>query len=145
MGRSTVGIVVTPTITIPLDEISIQFARSGGPGGQNVNKVNTKAQLRWNPRTSPALPPAVLGRFLEKFASRITADGSIQISCQRHRQADRNRDECLDRLRDLILTVIEPPKIRRPTRPSRGSIQRRLDDKKARSSRKRDRRTPADG
>ncbi len=124
---------------IRASEFSWQFARSGGPGGQNVNKLATKAVLRWWPRQS-ALPPPVLHRLLKLAHSYLTTDGELIISSQRHRTQLRNMDDCLQKLRQLIVAAVPPPTIRRATKPTRGSKERRLHAKKQQSARKADRR-----
>ena len=135
---------ITARITIPDDELELQFARSGGSGGQNVNKVNSKAQLRWSVTTSRALPNDVRHRFLERYASRITNDGAILLQSDQHRDQGQNIDACKERLKELILEVLVPPKPRRPTRPSRGSVERRLKGKNVTSAKKQGRRTSRD-
>jgi ribosome-associated protein len=129
---------------IPLDEVVITFARSAGPGGQNVNKVNTKAVLRWRVRESEGLPEDVRRRFCTAYASRITREGELVIQSQRHRTAGRNASDCLEKLRAMLIAVARPPKSRKPTRPTRGSVGRRLDAKRRRSQRKSGRRNPAE-
>jgi ribosome-associated protein len=133
---------ISPRISIPEHELSFQFARSGGPGGQNVNKVNTKAQLRWDVTHSPSLPPAVKSRFLERYSNRLTAEGEFIISSQRHRSQEQNIADCKEKLRQLILDVLKPPTPRKKTTPSQGSIRRRIQDKKDLSQKKQQRRPP---
>ena len=135
---------VTPRIQIPLDEFEFSYARSGGPGGQNVNKVNSKAVLRWRATASASLPADVRARFVERYGSRLTNNGELVIASQRYRDQAKNIDDCLDRVRELLLSVATPPKRRRATRPSRGSIERRLSAKKHRATRKEGRRGPGD-
>src|SRR6516165_5828905 len=93
---------VNDTIAIPLDEFTFETSRSGGPGGQNVNKVNSKVQLRWTPAASPSLPEAVKERLLKAVAGRLTRDGELLIASSRTRDQGRNADDCLEKLRDLI-------------------------------------------
>ncbi|MDB5373700.1 MAG: aminoacyl-tRNA hydrolase [Belnapia sp.] len=123
-------IPVTPRIALDDDELSEDFIRSSGPGGQNVNKVETAVQLRFNARLSPNLPDAVRHR-LEKLAGhRLTQDGVIIITAQRHRTRERNREDALERLLELIReAAIPPPPPRRPTKPTLGSKLRRLEGK----------------
>src|SRR5262249_20644657 len=120
------------------------FARSSGPGGQNVNKVNSKAVLRWSPATSPSLTEDVRARFLARYASRLTVAGELLLASQRSRDQNRNVEDCLDRLRQMRLAVTNNPVPRRPTKPTRGSHRRRLEAKRIHSSKKRHRRPPRD-
>ena len=133
---------VSDSISIPDSEFHFTYTRSSGPGGQNVNKVNSKAVLRWNVTTSSALPEGVRRRFLEANARRLTNEGCILIGSQRYRDQGRNIADCLSRLRELIVAVQTPPKIRKPTKPSKGAKQRRLKEKKVTSDRKQSRRRP---
>src|SRR4051812_43223566 len=111
---------VTAEIKIAETEFEFTFARSSGPGGQNVNKVNSKALLRWNPVQSESLPDPVRARFLSRFGTRLTADGSIVISSDRYRDQSMNRDDCVNKLKAMLLEVAYPPKPRKKTRPTRG-------------------------
>jgi ribosome-associated protein len=133
---------ITPTLQIPESEFTWSFARSGGPGGQNVNKVATKAVLRWNIALSTALPVDVKDRLALQQKRFFTQDGELFIVSQRHRDQDRNRQDCLEKLRAMILQALAVPKTRKKTRPSRGSKRRRLEAKKHRSSIKQQRRGP---
>lgn len=142
---SALMLIVNPRIRIPLEEIEFTYTRSSGPGGQNVNKVASKAQLRWPAATSPSLPADVRARFLQRYRSRLTNDGELLLTSQRFRDAHRNTDDCLEKLRAMLQAVAVAPVPRRQTRPTRGSVQRRLQDKKQRSARKEGRRQrPAD-
>jgi ribosome-associated protein len=129
-------------LSIPLDEFRWEYSRSGGPGGQNVNKVNSKVQLRWNPGASPSLPEPVRARLLALVGSRLTVEGDLLIASQTSRDQARNVDACLDKLRDLVVSAVKPPKVRRPTRPTRSSQIRRVEGKVRRSETKRTRRKP---
>ncbi len=134
---------ITSNIQIDESEFDFSFARSGGPGGQNVNKVNSKAMLRWNPGESDALPPGVRQRFMNKYQHRFTKDGVLILRSQKYRDQGRNTADCMDRLRQMILDIITPPTQRRPTKPSRGAKQRRLTNKKQKSQKKQQRRKPS--
>ena len=127
------SLTINARITLPEEELGFSFARSSGPGGQNVNKVNSKATLRWNPGASAALPEEVRARFLTKFASRLTNEGEIIIVSQESRDQPKNIAACLEKLRLMIAGVLTPPKKLRPTKPTKGSKQRRLTAKKQRS------------
>ena len=131
-------------IRIPLEEFEFTYARSSGPGGQNVNKVNSKAILRWNPTTSPSLPDDVRARFLSRFSSKLTTGGEIVIASEKTRDQRKNVDDCLERVRIMLLEIARPPKKRRPTKPSRGSKERRLDSKRRDSAKKSNRRNVGD-
>src|SRR5271170_1923369 len=112
---------VTPQLRIPLDEFSFTFARSGGPGGQNVNKVNSKAVMRWPVATSTSLPDAVRYRFMAKYAARITADGELVLTSQKYRDQSRNIDDCLEKLTAMITSVAVAPVPRKSTKPTKAS------------------------
>lgn len=129
-------------IAIPDDELEWAFSRSGGPGGQNVNKVASKAQLRWRAVDSHALPPEAMERLLAQQRNRLTGDGELLISSQVYRDQDRNRQECLDKLQAMIEKALHPPAKRRPTRPSRSAREGRLESKRRRSGIKSARRPP---
>lgn len=133
---------VTRRIRVPMTEFDWTFARSGGPGGQNVNKVNTKAQLRWNLAETEALPPDVMERFRKKCRRRITSDGEFLISSQRYRDQGRNVQDCLDKLRDLLADAAVRPKQRKKTKPTRASKERRLKSKREQAQKKKARKPP---
>ena len=134
-------LAVNSQITIPDAELRLSFSRSSGPGGQNVNKVNSKATLHWQASNSPSLPADVRARFVQKYASRLTNEGEIVIASQESRDQPKNIAACYEKLREMILAVARPPKKRRPTRPTLGSKTRRLKAKKQRSQVKEHRRS----
>lgn len=128
-------IPVTRRIAIDERELQESFLRASGPGGQNVNKVETAVQLRFDVRNSPSLPDDVRARLLALAGHRLTNDGVLVITAQEHRSQDRNRAEALQRLLDLIREAAKPPPPkRRATKPTKGSQQRRLDSKSKRST-----------
>jgi ribosome-associated protein len=131
---------ITATIHIPDEELLFSYARSGGPGGQNVNKVASKAVLHWNVAANTTLPPDVTARLRARHGNRITAEGDLVLQSQRYRDQGHNVEDCRAKLREMILQVLHPPRPRRPTRPSRGSKERRLAAKRQQSQRKAQRR-----
>jgi ribosome-associated protein len=135
-------LIVSPNVRIPLEEFAFTFVRSSGPGGQNVNKVNTKAVLRWPINASPSLPEGVRQRFLAQFGTRVTNDGELVLTSQRFRDQSQNQRDCLDKLREMLAAVAVPPKRRRKTKPTKGSVVRRQNEKRANSQKKQNRRTP---
>ena len=135
---------INDRIHIPEDEFSWSYVRSGGPGGQNVNKVASKAVLRWNVLASPSLPPDVKARLQQQQRHRITGDGDLLLSSQRYRDQERNRLDCLDKLRAFVLQATAVPKVRKKTKASRASKERRLAAKKHRASIKAGRRVAED-
>ena len=130
-------IPVTPHISLREDEIHEEFVRSSGAGGQNVNKVATAVQLRFDVRNSPSLPPDVKERLLILVGSRATNEGVLILKAQTARTQERNREAALERLVGLIERASVAPLVRRPTKPSRASQRKRLDDKRFQSARKR--------
>ncbi|PPD45379.1 MAG: aminoacyl-tRNA hydrolase [Methylocystis sp.] len=135
---------ITPFIALDDSEISLEFLRASGPGGQNVQKVESAVRLRFDVRRSPNLPEAVRGRLERLAGSRLTKEGEILIEAQRHRTQERNRTDALERLVDLIReAAAPPPPPRRKTKPTLGSKMRRLEGKKLRSGVKNLRNKPA--
>jgi ribosome-associated protein len=129
-------IVIDDRTRLPDDELEVSYARSGGPGGQNVNKVNSKALLRWRFASSTALSYGARARFREAYASRITVDGDVVVQSDEHRDQAQNLSACEDKLRAMIQAVLVPPKPRRKTKPTKGSKERRLKAKQARGTTK---------
>jgi ribosome-associated protein len=133
----TERIAITPTIAISSSEIEEQFIRSSGPGGQNVNKVSSAVQLRFDLKHSPSLPDALKRRAGDLAGSRLTKDGVIVITAESYRTQKQNRDDALARLVALLQQASIAPKHRRPTRPTLASKQRRLESKVQRGAIKR--------
>ena len=125
---------ITDRISIDEQELEERFVRASGPGGQNVNKLSTAVQLRFDARRSPSLPGDVRARLERLAGKRLTREGVIVIIAQRHRTQERNRQDALDRLVELIQRAAVAPIPRRKTKPTRGSRERRLETKKRRSS-----------
>jgi ribosome-associated protein len=123
-------IEITPEIALDERELTERFVRASGPGGQNVNKVSTAVQLRFDARRSPSLPDDVRARLEQLAGGQMTADGEIVITARRFRTQERNRQDALDRLVTLIRRAAQPPTPRTPTKPTRASRQRRLDAKR---------------
>jgi ribosome-associated protein len=130
---------ITDTISIDEAELEESFVRSSGPGGQNVNKLSTAVQLRFDVRRSPSLPNDVAVRLMRLAGRRLTKDGVLVIIAQNHRTQERNRAEALERLVALVREAAVPPVPRRATKPTRASKQQRLEGKKRRSVIKRHR------
>ena len=135
---------VNERIRIPEEEFAWSFVRSGGPGGQNVNKVASKAVLRWDLANSPSVPEPIKVRLRTLQRRRVTNEGALVLSSQRFRDQEKNRQDCLDKLREMVLEASFVPKPRRPSRPTRGSRERRLQEKKRRAATKKARQMPAE-
>ena len=131
---------VTDAIGVPDDEFAWAYARSGGPGGQNVNKVASKAVLRWNLAASPSLPDAVKDRLRAAHPAHLTTDGEFLVTSEKYRDQGRNREDCLVKLAAMIRRAATPPTPRKATKPTKGSQRRRLADKKHNATRKAQRR-----
>ncbi|HWJ88857.1 MAG TPA: alternative ribosome rescue aminoacyl-tRNA hydrolase ArfB [Pelagibacterium sp.] len=127
-------IEITPALSLPLSEVRLTYVRSSGPGGQNVNKVATAAQLRFDVVGSPTLPEDLKTRLLARAGARVTRDGVIVITADRYRTQPLNRADALDRLAELIRAAAHVPRTRRPTRPTLASKRRRLDAKTRRGA-----------
>ena len=136
---SSAVIELCPGVRIIRSDLHWKFSRSGGPGGQNVNKVNTKAELRLRPQAIAGLHAGALQRLLLSAAGRITNEGELLIVSDGERTQEANRAACLSRLRGLAAAALREPKVRRKTRPTRGSAERRVQNKKARSAIKKQR------
>jgi ribosome-associated protein len=134
-----VALVVSEHIAIPDEELEWKFIRSSGPGGQNVNKVASAVQLRFLLPQNTSLPAAVRSRLQRLAGQRLVDDGSILLTARNERSQEQNRRAALERLADLVRAALIEPKIRKKTRPTRASKERRIDTKKRRAGTKRQR------
>jgi ribosome-associated protein len=137
-------VVINDALTIPAAELAVGFARSGGPGGQHVNKTETKVELRWRLAESAVLTERDRTWLLRKLSTRLTADGELLVVSSGSRSQSANRREATDRLAEIVRAALIRPKPRKKTRPSRGAIERRLKAKRVSSQRKRNRRSGDD-
>ena len=135
---------ISPTLSIPLSELRFKFHRSSGPGGQNVNKLNTSVELQYDFVHSAVLNDEQRQRIAEKLASRLNSTGALSIQSERFRTQGRNRADCLDKLAVLLAEALKTHPKRTKTKPSRAAQARRLDGKRRHSEKKKSRRTPLD-
>ncbi len=135
---------VHPSLTIPDSELTVTASRSSGPGGQNVNKVNSKVTLRWAPEQSAVIDPQWRERFVQRFSNRINNEGELVLHSDRHRDQPSNLADVRYRLIEMLLEVRKPPQKRKRTRPTLGSKRRRLKNKKEHSQKKQSRRASFD-
>ncbi len=141
-GKDDEDIRLPGGIRVPRGELHFEFSRGGGPGGQNVNKVNTKVTLRFDVRRSPSLTERAREILVDRLASRLTTDGVLVLMSSEHREQARNKVAAIARFRNLLATALTPQRARHATRPTRGSIERKIAARKRRSDVKRLRRPP---
>ena len=125
--------------SIPANEITFQYARSSGPGGQNVNKVNSKAILFWNFSENNTIPDGVRKRFQKKYEAKINSEGFLVIHSEEFRDRPKNIKNCEEKLRNMLLSVWLAPKRRKPTKPTKASQEKRIQEKKGRAETKKNR------
>ncbi|WP_145099551.1 alternative ribosome rescue aminoacyl-tRNA hydrolase ArfB [Rosistilla carotiformis] len=132
-------LIINSRVTIPADQLTVTHARSSGPGGQNVNKVNSKVTVSWQVDDNNILDPEWTRRVQVRHQNRINQLGQLSLTSQQYRQQPRNLEDCLSKLRELLLQCQHPPKRRRETKPTFGSKLRRLETKRQQSSKKQSR------
>jgi ribosome-associated protein len=137
-------IFIEPNVVIPAGAIQVSAVRASGPGGQNVNKVSSKVEVRVDLAQIEGLGQAARARLIALAASRLDAGGVIRVVSQASRDRIRNLDDAFEKIRELVAAALVAPKPRKRTRPSRGAVERRLSEKREASDRKRSRRTPGD-
>lgn len=125
---------ITEDLTLPAAELELRFARAGGPGGQHVNRTESRVQLRWCPSRSTVLRGELRERLLAALAGRLDGEGCLQVTASETRSQAENRQRALERLRALLQAALKPVKARRPTRPSRAAREERLEAKRRRSA-----------
>ncbi|QVL33423.1 aminoacyl-tRNA hydrolase [Telmatocola sphagniphila] len=130
---------INDQLRIPLEEFEWSYSRSGGPGGQNVNKVASKATLRWNFYASPSIPGPLRPRLQMKLANLLTTEGDLVLTSQLYRDQPRNREDCLTKFANILRRALIVEKPRKATKPTKGSVRRRLTDKKIQAARKKTR------
>lgn len=140
--RSVTDLYINPRLTIPESEIQISWARASGPGGQNVNKVNTKITLKWAPGQCDQLPTLWCRRFETRYHNRINRHGQIVLHSDKYRDQARNLADARAKLAEMLLECQSAPKPRKATKPTKGSQRRRLNDKRQRSEKKQRRQSP---
>jgi len=136
------NLVINERLEIPMSELIVTAVRSQGPGGQNVNKVNSKIVLQWNVAETPSLPPQVRKRLMLSAGSLVSKSGWLTLTSQKTRYQIANREDCYERLRAMILEAFKTPKPRQATRPTKASKRRRLKTKQINSQKKQLRRSP---
>lgn len=135
---------LTGGVRVPLSELEFRVARSGGPGGQSVNTTDSKVELRWNVARSSALTEEQRARLMDRLETRLTNEAVLILQGSEHRSQQRNREAVLARFRSIVGEALRPPRIRRATRPTRASNERRLEAKRHRKQRKQLRQPPSD-
>jgi ribosome-associated protein len=129
-------LLIPPYIRIPFSEFEVTYARSSGPGGQNVNKVNSKAVVRWNLEESPSLRPEIKARLRARLQNRLSQNGDLLITSDRFRDQGRNREDCFEKLREILAEAVTLPKARRESKPSKSSVRRGKEAKSRHSEKK---------